>query len=271
MKLEHRVSMDWLRERKKYLTASEVFDLLPITATGRKRSEDQINAKRLEIWASKQEEPTEDDALSTGTAARGHLLEPYAIAAVNKLVSPIMEEVDDNGELLDLFVRVGMAYHWDDALIYNNGLAYSPDALDIPQPIGNKVSYSVDEIKPTQMIEVKSYNAAKHYTKGFADKMKLEERWQIATAFSVSDSLMGALLVLFHPGCKDKLFIHSYSREELEEEIKTILEVKDATVASLGEFKSKAADLHWECDLDNKQIMNEILEEIRINKELNPV
>ena len=205
MKWEHRCSLEWLKERQQYLTASDVKSLLPITKTGRKR--DVGDAEYLKVMSSKMVDLTEEDCLSTGVMARGHLLEPYAISVLNSVLG-------DMGE--------GMMYHWDDKVVSVRGrkLAFSPDAMDIPM--------DGDIADVTAIAEVKSYSADKHLTTAFTPKDQIEERWQIACAMAVLPTIEHAYLVLYNPKMKfRKAFIITYDRSDLEDEIAMILKVEE--------------------------------------------
>lgn len=164
----------------------------------------------------------EDDLVSTGWAARGHIMEPYAIEAFN-------------------YVRPGLVphiHHWDDTLIQNDWLGYSPDGLDLSNISGPYFHYTI--VRPTVLAEVKSYAVDNHYYKGNTDPMTLEERWQIATAMVVSPSIKEAYLILFNPSCTDPMFVQQYSREQLEEEIKIIESVEEPWREFLGEWRSSS-------------------------------
>lgn len=207
MEWKHKCSLRWLKERQRYLTASDVRSLVPFTKTGRPRKVDDID--RLKLLAKKEVELTEEDCWSYGAAARGHLLEPYAIDALN-----------------DCFINHGapgqMFFHWDDELITLPGrnIAFSPDAMDIPQ-LHN------DGTMPTRIAEVKCYSPEKHITTAFTKKNEIEERWQIATAMTLLDTIEEAYLVLFNPSMrKDRLFVIQYTRSDLEKEIEVVAKVE---------------------------------------------
>lgn len=206
MDWKHKCSLDWLKERQKYLTASDIKSLVPLTKTGRTRKVDDID--RLKILAKKQVELTEEDCWSYGAAARGHLLEPYAIDALN-----------------DWFMNRGatrqMFFHWDDELITLpcRDIAFSPDAMDIPQ-LG-------DGAMPTMIAEVKCYSPDRHIATAFTEKSQIEERWQIATAMALLDTIEDAFLVLFNPSMRqNRLFVIRYTRSDLKKEIETILKIE---------------------------------------------
>jgi len=207
MRLEHRCSLDWMRERQRYLTASDVKALIPVTKTGRKR--DITDLDYLKVMADKMVVLTEDDCVSYGAAARGHILEPYAIDALNIM----LEEMDPNGD--------EMFHWWDDKLVSVHGrqIAFSPDAMDIPMD-GNILD-------ATAIAEVKSYEASKHLAIAYTSKEQIEERWQIAHAMAVLENIDHAYLVLFNPKMKyRKTFVIRYDRHELAHEIETILQVE---------------------------------------------
>lgn len=213
---QHQCSREWLQARKKYLTASEVRSLLPFTASGKARKSDQIASSCLDVWAHKQETVSEEDVYSKGAMARGHILEPWAIREYNNHLSPEKR-----------------LFHWDDTLVYSEGTAYSPDALDILPP---QDCHELPDNGGKRILgEVKCYQANRHYAVAHADKMCLEERWQIAMAMYVSPSLEEGHLILFNPNVRHPLFYHVYTRAELFNELEAISEtVVDYEEASLG-------------------------------------
>lgn len=207
MDWRHKCSLDWLKQRQKFLTASDIKSLIPFTKTGRPRKIDDMD--RLKLYAKKQVELTEDDCWSYGAAARGHLLEPYAIDALN-------DWFIDRGATRQMF------FHWDDEVISlpERSIAFSPDAMDIPQ------LHNPDAV-PTKIAEVKCYSPDRHIATAFTERDKIEERWQIATAMALLDTIEEAYLVLFNPSMrKYRLFVIEYRRKDLEEEISTILKVE---------------------------------------------
>lgn len=207
MEWKHVCDLMWLRERQKYLTASDIKSLVPFTKTGRPRKVTDID--RLKLLAKKQVELTPDDCYSYGAAARGHLLEPYAIDALN-------DWFIDRGATKQMF------FHWDDELITLpcRDIAFSPDALDIPQ-------LHEDGAMPTMMAEVKCYSPDRHIATAYTKREEIEERWQIATAMALLNTIERAYLVLFNPSMrKNRLFVIEYDRKFLEDEITTVLKVE---------------------------------------------
>lgn len=207
MEWKHKCDLGWLTERQKYLTASDIKSLIPFTKTGRPRKVDDID--RLKLLAKKQVELTDDDCWSYGAAARGHLLEPYAIDAMN-------DWLIDRGATKQTF------FHWDDELISLPGrdIAFSPDALDIPQ-------LHEDGAVPTMMTEVKCYSPDRHIATAYTKMHEIEERWQIATAMALLDTIEVGYLELFNPSMrKNRLFVIEYDRRSLKDEIETISKVE---------------------------------------------
>jgi len=206
MEWEHKCSLAWLQERQGHLTASEVRTLIPLTRTGRRRT--ITNEDYMRVFANKCVNLTEEDCWSHGAAARGHILEPYAIDALNDWLDA--EGIDEE------------FFWWDDKLVVDGfrSLAFSPDAMDIPM---------IQVLpKPTALAEVKSYGAERHLTTACTPKNLIEERWQIATAMAVLDSIDHAYLTLFNPSMNDyRLIVIRFDRSELYSEIDTVLEAEN--------------------------------------------
>lgn len=223
MNWQHRCSIEWMRARQHFLTASDIKELLPVTATGRTRKVTEENY--LKVYARKQLQLTSDDCISTGAAARGHILEPYAIEMFNALKDP-----------------ADKLYHWDDAVIHNsdpypecsNTLAFSPDACDIEQGDSGLICMNVD---PIAIGEIKSYGIEKHFMCGFTNYKDLEERWQIATAMATRPSIERAYIIFYHPGSKEyNMFWNMYTREDLDEEIDIVKGIESAWIDFLNEM-----------------------------------
>lgn len=195
-KYEHMTSLDWMRDRQKYITASDVAKLVPYTNTGRART--ITDEDYFALMADKLRMLTEEDCLSFGAAARGHILEPYAIKEYNEIIPEKL-------------------YHWDDRCIPTGVAGYSPDALDVPMD---------STVAPKIMGEVKCYSPAKHFLKSQTDLDKLEERWQLAMAFYVLPSLDKGYLILYNPELVDAtLHIRPFKREDLVKELEIINDI----------------------------------------------
>lgn len=208
MKWEHKCDIGWLRQRQHYLTASDIKSLLPVTKTGRKR--EVSDADYLKVMASKMVTLTDEDCMSYGAAARGHILEPYAIDALNTVLREMQ------GQEAEQF------HWWDDMLVVKHGraIAFSPDAMDVPMGDSTLVPHAI--------AEVKSYEATRHLLTAYTPKDQIEERWQIATPMALLDSIDHAYLVLFNPKMKyRKTFVIRFDRDELKDEIEMILQVEE--------------------------------------------
>jgi hypothetical protein len=206
MEWRHKCSLDWLKKRQRYLTASDIRALVPMTKTGRKRKVTKMDM--LKVYASKKVELTERDCWSYGAAARGHLLEPYAVDALNDRL------------IMDGATRQ-MYFHWDDELITLTGrrIAFSPDAMDIPQIVNHR--------EPRRIAEIKCYSPERHIETAYRKADEIEERWQIATAMALLDTIEFAYLVLFNPSLYiDRLVLIPYNRNDLQWEIEMVLKVE---------------------------------------------
>lgn len=205
MEWKHECSLAWMQERQKFLTASDVKALLPYTATGRAKK--ITDEDYLKVYAKKMIQLTEADCISRGAAARGHILEPFAVEEYNANRKAIMP----------------LLYHWDDIVVSKGPqdyLAYSPDALDVR---------ITESRKPTSLGEVKCYSPERHLSVAMMDKSKCEERWQVATAMAVSPTIKTARLILFNPDMKAKsarLFVKTWERCDLADEIRAIEDVE---------------------------------------------
>lgn len=254
----HECSLDWLKARQKCLTATDVKELLPVTRTGRKRTITDENY--LKVFAGKLVNLTEDDCLSTGAAARGHILEPYAIDLYNK-------EGFGGSEHL---------WHWDDVVITKTehvpfGLAFSPDAMDIIMDYeirrSNQRVFS-DLYSPVHTIgEVKSYSHERHTLCGYTPKEDLEERWQIATAMAVRPTIDNAYLLFYNPSMGNQLYIVDYDRSDLADEIEMVLEVEKNWLAWIADLSKLDKHLLISGDAEAEQA---IIDEIMKREELNP-
>lgn len=247
MKWEHCVDLDWMKYRQKCLTASDVIKLIPFTATGRSKTiKEEDYAK---VIAGKMVKLTKDNCVSYGPAARGHFLEPYAIEELNN------------------YIGSEAFHHWDDILVESQTLrrryplAFSPDACDI-----SLIDWAYN-VNIGHIAEVKSYNAEKHYKAIRSSKDKLEERWQIATAMAVEESIQSAYLVFFNPSFKVGNFrigIFKYERKDLLDEIETVIKVHK----EFNDFVSTTLVLEAACPfvkITEKEIIEELIAKNRLN------
>ena len=220
MQWYHECDLAWLKARQEFLTATDVKELLPLTKTGRKRAIGIENY--LKVLAGKMHVLTERDCISTGAAARGHVLEPYAI------------------DLFDHRCGFSPLYHWDDLVISrpgqpSGGLAFSPDAMDCPMPLASGAVIEADRFPDDIRIgEVKAYSPERHMIAGYTPKEELEERWQIATAMAVCEKIKVAYLLFYNPSMANQLYIVEYDRNDLVSEIDVVLGIEQDWLAWLG-------------------------------------
>ena len=254
MKWEHKCSLDWLKERQQYLTASEIKALLPVTKTGRPRKVTDMD--RLKVLSGKLRELTEEDCMSYGAAARGHLLEPYAVREANKAIRKAV--LSAGGETAEQF------YWWDDFLVSDprRSIAFSPDALNVPMTANIEA--------PTALMEVKSYSPDHHMATAYTDPLEREERWQLATPMALLSQIDHAYLVLFNPSMKapgERLFLSIYDRDDLAKEIDMILEVE----REWDEFLKRGCPLPTSTvNFSSELTEDEIVAELEQRQRLNP-
>jgi len=253
----HKCDLGWLKARQKCLTATDVKELLPVTKTGRKRTIG--DEQYLKVLSRKLVNLTEEDCLSTGAAARGHILEPYAIDLYN--------DAFHGGDVY--------LHHWDDVVIVKDktvygSLAFSPDAMNISLGTSLHKMWSANDVWLTQVEaigEVKSYAAEKHLTCGHTPKDELEERWQIATAMAVLENIQTAYLLFYNPSMMEQLYIVDYDRADLADEIAMIEQVEKDWQAWLVDFDK--LDKHYTVDGDPEE-EQKLIADIMKMEELNP-
>lgn len=249
MEWVHKCKLEWLQDRQRFLTATDVKDLLPITKTGRAR---KLTAENYwKIYANKLVRLNEESCYSSGAAARGHLMEPYAIEEFNSINKDCQLK------------------HWDDICIAKDrsnlfGLAYSPDALDI-EPTTDV------NVEPTVLGEVKSYSTEKHVVSLVTDKMQLEERWQIATAMYCSPTIKDAYLIFYSPLLKEmNIGIKHYTRDDLQTELTMVEEVESNWLEFVDNLETQVADVDKQTIYTSSHTEEEIAEIVSEHNRLNP-
>lgn len=205
---QHQVSAEWLLARKDVLTATEIKGLIPEMKRIKKKplKDGEISPAFAALWSEKRTESLPETESPSSDAARGHIMEPYAIDSWNS------EEPDKK------------LYHWDDCIIKANKVGFSPDAMDIEQ-ISDAVEMKAKDVKPKAIMEIKSYNPAHHIKCILKDKLELDEVWQIAVAFYVLPSLETAYLTFFCPDNPVSMHVFEYSREDLQDKMAVITDV----------------------------------------------
>lgn len=253
----HEVSREWLEARRKCLTASDVVKLLPaykrwkkqkdaydewVAAGKPKKKVEPVEPKRflheaVGIYAEKITEEPVDTQAPSSTAARGHIMEPYAL-----------EDVKFLGEKI---------YHWDDCQIVNHELSsilpisFSPDGLNREQ-LKDDIELEYKDLHligpktliktPTKLVEVKSYKPYKHMKKIFEDPMEHEELWQIVFAMFVCPTIDHAALCLFNPSMpKGSKEFHIYERSKLGEQLAIIKDIYWLCIDTIKAIDSELA------------------------------
>lgn len=254
---KHRVNKNWMMARTHYLTASSIKSILPVTETGRKRSQAQIEANMLKVASNMMTAfIPDDDCISTAAAARGHLLEPIAIEEAN------------NAKKLGL-------YHWDDVILVKGLLGWSPDAMSVPQDgwFDKRYFYDLDKNGapcPASIGEVKSYLMERHIASVYTDKKDCPERWQLAVGMALLKNCQYANLIFFNPDSTVRLAIKTYSRQDLEEEIKMVKEAEESFQKFLEslpkiEEKNDFYMMNTELEKNSDYYMNKFMREERMN------
>ena len=214
---KHDVSEAWLQARRNVLTATEISKLLPELKRGAKKP-GEISLGFAAIWAEKHSDMPLDTG-SIGPAARGHIMEPWVVDAYNEQVTA--------GERFN---------HWDDCVIVNDLVGFSPDAMDQVQrgnhpklkvsPDGNKMqAENLVYQSPKRIMEIKCYEPANHMKACITPKMEHKELMQIAVAFHVLPKLQEAKLCFCCPGAPIPMFIEEYTRDDLKEQLGLIKQV----------------------------------------------
>lgn len=241
MEWVHSVDPEWLKARKEVITATELVSM----RTGKtKWTKDQKSGKEVipsfaGLWAKKHC-TVPDSPYSTGAAARGHILEPFAIQEYNDFTGSDFK-------------------HWDDCIIVNGMVGFSPDAMDIEQPAWSGVRLEVVKGKlangdksiqsPKEILEIKSYGAENHVKNMVLPKDRLSEKWQIAVAMLVLPKLEKGTLVQYCPQISEfGMFTRTWTRDELEdeiEELEEILSMWEKTCRWFANQEQQYPDLAW--------------------------
>lgn len=207
----HQVSTEWLDARKDVITATELVGLRTgfSKLNSKQKAGEEVGQAFAALWGKKHSiAPT--DPMSYGAAARGHWAEPFAVDDFN---------TNEVGAKM---------YHWDDVIIVNDGIGFSPDALNMEQKDdsprlevkqGKIAGYKT---KPTEILEIKSYGIENHMKSLAKTAAQQDERWQLAVAMMVLPCLKTAYLLHYNPEADFSMIVHKYSREDLEKEIKEL-------------------------------------------------
>ena len=207
----HSVSYEWLNARTSVMTATEAMAAMPGFRRWKSRSKklkEEFCPELVALWAVKHTDNPYLEADSFGAAARGHYMEPFALEQWN-ITMPDQVSWWDDFIVTDAVRRIG----------------FSPDALDIPQP-EDGARGNVEDLKPTHIVEIKSYAPSNHIKAVMVPAAKKPERYQIAYAMLVAPSIKYGSLFFYCPGLQ---FIgwyrEDYSRQDLEKEIEELQEL----------------------------------------------
>ena len=254
MRYEHEVSREWLLARQSYLTASDVCKMMTDvnklgqgkTTIERCRSFAKVLGSKLNLFPETQS--------PSSAAARGHFMEPYAV-----------EEWES--------ARKEGVTHWDDFLLASDEtlLAFSPDALNVPQPMGVMALVDHDgrfwnngvPIEPTALLEVKCYDEGAHHQRKLDAMAGVlpDERWQVAVAMAVCPCIERGTVVWYAPQCMD-WFDETFEREDLEDEIATVL---DASVWWKRFLEYMESSPHHRTKMNEAHLRNIYLTEMMLN------
>lgn len=222
----HEVSAEWLKARQGVLTATDVAALLPEYRRYSKAvSRDPGQADRIwpgfaALWCQKHSDTYLDTSAASDAAARGHVMEPWVVEAWNKQASPTY-------------------YHWDDCIICNGILGFSPDAMVIPQltndsslqvTVDGKFLVAASQVHydcPSETMETKCYEPMQHMKSIIEDRMEHKELMQVAMPFAVLSNLEATRLIWFCPGAPVSMFAEKYTRNDLKEQVDLIMAIKD--------------------------------------------
>lgn len=195
----------WMKARDGYLCASEIAPLAKKYSRSKPetlRSMGKLKAKKLADVAP--------DPMSYGDAAKGHICEPYAVASFNEHAN-----------------APEVMFHYDDLLVVRNGIGWSPDAMDILQAVPADCVIQSEDIDPTACLEVKSYGPEHYYEASRTpDKLKLDERWQVAAAMYVCPTIETGYLLFYCPEIHEAT-LFPFDRKELDVEINTVNELRE--------------------------------------------
>ena len=237
----HEVSVEWLKERRNVITATEIASLLPEYKRMQKKESGVLSPGSAALWCAKHTD-TDIDTESKGAMARGHVLEPWAIKEWNRQAKP-------------------EHFHWDDCIICRNGVGFSPDGCDVPMHLSDaKLSVTSDNVlvnddgetqqAPTSILEIKSYEPAHHMKCVIEDKKEHKELWQVAVAFYVVPCLEEAKIIWFCPDSPIPMWVEEYKREDLEEQLKIIDGIVDMYFKTAGRCEQISSKYTVECTED---------------------
>ncbi len=243
----HTVDPDWVKARKHVFTATDLRSLIPAYKRWRKKNDpDAIDPDFSALIAEKLSSTKDIEVSSFSWAARGHIMEPYAIKEYNR--------INPGSKML----------HWDDYIIADSKrlVGFSPDGLDISEHLATQCESGMVprliesremermNILPERMVEIKSYSPGRHMKSIMSKPSDLDERYQIAVGMLVCPTIQKGSLVFYNPTINNGVAAggyrqFDYGREDLKEEIDLMsnaLSVLRYHLEYINEF------LHNECE-----------------------
>lgn len=223
MRWQHEVDSDWLKARHRYLTATDIVKLWP--AAKKWKLGDQIPPTFIGLWMEKHSE-CDVNPVSFDAAARGHCMEPFAVLDANKVYGKNF-------------------YHWDDIIIVNGSIGFSPDAMDIAQPVlPVEIANDSGHVNDVQeILEVKCFQPY-HHGQCVVNGPEKDQRLQIAMAFKVLPNLKTAHILYYCPGSPVDMSLFTYQESDLNDELYMIERVQviwDTVGTALGKLNTKNA------------------------------
>ena len=265
MDWRHEVDAGWALTRKRFLTASDIVSLIPAYKSLKKK-DPSFSRVLSSQFAGKIGEKcfAEVDTKSFNAAARGHVMEPYAVDEFNN-----MAKQKQFGCACSCACTM---FHWDDIVVSRQYdlIAFSPDAMSVSQPTAENLLVADNNNKtlktlngnegfpsPSEILEIKSYGAKHHAQCCATKKMDLEERWQVATAMAVCDTVSTAYIMFYDPGERlldyvPQIHVVRYDRSELASEIGTCYGIANAYAQQLELFRKSIVD-GFDCQLKTEK------------------
>ena len=125
---------------------------------------------------------------------------------------------------------------------------------------------------PASIGEVKSYGMERHIVSVHTNKKDCPERWQLAVGMALLKNCQFANLIFFNPDSSIRLAIKTYSRQDLEEEIKMVKEAENSFKKFLydeNRFGAEKTNDFYEFNTKNAKnsdyYMNLLMQEKRMN------
>ena len=265
MDWRHEVDAGWALTRKRFLTASDIVSLIPAYKSLKKK-DPSFSRVLSSQFAGKIGEKcfAEVDTKSFNAAARGHVMEPYAVDEFNN-----MAKQKPFGCACSCACTM---FHWDDIVVSGRYdlIAFSPDAMSVSQPTAENLLVADNNNKtlktlngnegfpsPSEILEIKSYGAKHHAQCCATKKMDLDERWQVATAMAVCDTVSTAYIMFYDPGERlldyvPQIHVVRYDRSELASEIGTCYGIANAYAQQLELFRKSIVD-GFDCQLKTEK------------------